>query len=67
MIQSLITVVDLRCVNDQSVPLSFNVIIRRLLCDVEACKLQLPCYFLLPLEHYQRHLRHTGNLSSSVQ
>lgn len=65
MTQNLITVDDLRRVNDQSVPLSFDIIIRWLFCDVEACKLQFSCYLLLPLEHYQRYLGHTGTLSVS--
>lgn len=47
-----------RSVDDQSVPLSFNVIVRRLVGDVEAGKLQLPRYLLLPLEHNQRNLQH---------
>lgn len=51
-------VVNLRSVDDQSVPLSFDVVVRRLLRDVEAGKLQLPGDFLLPFEHNQWNLGH---------
>lgn len=57
---------DSRSIDDQSVPLSFDVIIRRLLCDVKAGKLQLPGYLLLTFEHYQGHLGHKGNLAASL-
>lgn len=50
-----------RGIDDQSVPLPFDVIIRRLLSDVEAGKLQLPRYLLLTFKHHQRHLWNTGN------
>lgn len=43
----------LRSVDDQSVPLTFDVVVRWLLCDVEASKLQLAGDFLLSFEHNQ--------------
>lgn len=46
----------LRRVDNQSIPLSFDVIVRRLLCDVDAFKLQTPGNLLLPLEYHQRDL-----------
>lgn len=60
------TVNDSRRIDDQSVPLSFDVIIRRLLCDVKAGKLQLPRYLFLTFEHHQGHLGHRGNLAASL-
>lgn len=61
----LSSVIHLRSVDDQSVPLTFDVVVWRLLCDVESGKLQLAGDFFLSLEHNQRNLwtqRH--NLSS---
>lgn len=40
----------LRCVEHQSVPLALDVIVLRLLSDVEAVKLQLPGQLFLSLE-----------------
>lgn len=51
-----------RSVDDQSVPLSFDVVVWRLLRDVEAGKLQLPGDFLLPFEHNQRNLGHKDTI-----
>lgn len=48
--------VVLRSVDNQSVPLSFDVIVRRLLGDIYAFKLQTPGNLLLPLEYHQRDL-----------
>lgn len=55
-------VVHLRSVDDQSVPLSFDVVVRRLFCDVEAGKLQLAGDFLLSFEHNQRNLGHKDTI-----
>lgn len=45
-----------RRVDDQSIPLALDVVVGRLLGDVEAVELQFPGNLLLPLEHHQRHL-----------
>lgn len=45
-----------RRVDDESIPLALDVIVRRLLRDVETVKLELPGDVLLPLEHHQRNL-----------
>lgn len=45
-----------RRVDDESIPLALDVVVGRLLGDVEAVELQLPGDLLLPLEHHQRHL-----------
>lgn len=50
----------LRSVEHQPVPLSFHVIVLRLLRDIEAVKLQLPGQFLLPLKDHQGHLEGAG-------
>lgn len=47
---------NIRCVNHQSVPLPFDVLLRRLLADIQAIKLQLPGNFFLTLEDHQRDL-----------
>lgn len=46
----------LRRVEDQSVPLAFDVIIFRLLSDIKAIKLQLSGQLFLSLEDDQRNL-----------
>lgn len=43
----------LRRVKDQSVPLALDVVVLRLLCDVETIKLQLPRKLLLSFEDHQ--------------
>lgn len=43
----------LRRVEDQSVPLALDVVVLRLLGDVETIKLQLPRKFFLPFEDHQ--------------
>ena len=48
--------IHIRCVQDQSVPLALNVIILRLLGDIEAIKLQLSCKFLFPFKDHQWNL-----------
>lgn len=48
--------VHIRCIQDQSVPLALDVIIFRLLSDVEAVKLQLSCKFFLSFEDHQWNL-----------
>lgn len=45
-----------RRVDDESIPLALDVVVGRLLGDVEAVELQFPGDLLLPLEHHQRHL-----------
>lgn len=50
----------IRCIQDQSVPLALDVIILRLLSDVEAIKLQLSCKFFLPFKDHQWNLPKTG-------
>lgn len=45
-----------RRVDDESIPLALDVIVRRLLRDVETVELELPGDLLLPLEHHQRNL-----------
>lgn len=47
----------LRGVEDQSVPLAFDVIIFRLLGDIKPIKLQLSGQLFLSLEDDQRNLR----------
>lgn len=47
---------DSRGVDDEAVPLSHDVIVCRLLCDVETFKLQQPGDSFLSLKHHQRHL-----------
>lgn len=42
----------LRCVEHQPVPLALHVVILRLLCDVEAIKLQLSGQLLLPFKDH---------------
>lgn len=47
----------IRCVEDQPVPLALDVIVFRLLSDVEAVKLQLSRKFLFPFKDHQRNLQ----------
>lgn len=47
---------DSRGVDDESVPLALDVIVRRLFGDVETVKFKQPCNLLLPLEHHQWNL-----------
>lgn len=47
---------DSRGVDDESIPLSLDVVIRWLLSDVEAIKFKLSGNLLLPLKHHQRNL-----------
>ncbi|TNN30105.1 hypothetical protein EYF80_059746 [Liparis tanakae] len=47
---------DPRGVDDEAIPLALDVVVRRLLRDVETVELQLPGDVLLPLEHHQRDL-----------
>lgn len=49
-------VLNIRCVNNQSVPLPFDVLLGGLLGDIQAIKLQLSRNFFLPLEDHQRYL-----------
>ena len=49
--------VSLRGVENQSVPLALDVVIFRLLGNVEAVELQLPGELLLPLKDHQGNLR----------
>lgn len=49
-------VLNIRCVHNQAVPLSFDVLLRGLLGDIQAIKLQLSCNFFLALEDHQRYL-----------
>lgn len=51
----------LRRVEDQSVPLALDVVVLRLLGDVETIKLQLPRKFFLPLEDHQWDLHKRTN------
>lgn len=48
---------DSRGVDDKSIPLAFDVIIRWLLGDVQAIKFKLPGNLLLPLKNHQRNLK----------
>ncbi len=41
----------LRCIDDHSVPLAFNVIFRRLLCDIESVELQFTSQLLFSLKN----------------
>lgn len=45
-----------RGVDDETIPLALDVIIRRLLSDVETIKFKLPGDLFLPLKHHQRNL-----------
>lgn len=47
---------DSRGVDDESIPLALDVIVRRLFSDVETIKFKLPGNLLLPLKHHQRNL-----------
>lgn len=47
---------NLRGVDDESVPLALDVIIRRLFGDVKPIKLNLPGDLLLPLKDHHRNL-----------
>lgn len=47
---------DSRGVDDESIPLALDVIVRWLLSDVETIKFKLPGNILLPLKHHQRNL-----------
>lgn len=47
---------DSRRVDDESIPLALDVLIRRLFGDVETVEFKLPGDLLLPLEHHQRNL-----------
>lgn len=44
------------CVDYQSVPLSFDVILRWLFCDIKTIKFQLPGHLLFTLKDHQWHL-----------
>lgn len=60
--------VGLRCVEDQSVPLALNVVVLRLLRDVETIKLQLPGKFLLSFEDHQWDLdKHKQIMFRNIQ
>lgn len=59
--------VGLRRVEDQSVPLALDVVVLRLLRDVETVKLQLPRELLLPFEDHQRDLdKHEQTLFRNI-
>lgn len=45
-----------RGVDDKTIPLALDVIIRGLLSDVETIKFKLPGDLFLPLKHHQRNL-----------
>lgn len=55
---------DSRRVDDEPIPLAFDVIIRRLLGDIQTVKFQLPGDLFLSLEDYQRNL--TANQKESA-
>lgn len=46
------------CVDYQSIPLSFDVILRWLFGDVKTIKFQLPCHFLFTLKNHKGHLQY---------
>lgn len=48
-------------VDDQSVPLPFDVVLGRLLCDVKAIKLQPPGHLFLTFEDHKWHLKPPQN------
>lgn len=48
---------DLRGVDDESVPLALDVIVRRLFGDIKTIKFNLPGNLLLPLKDHHRNLR----------
>lgn len=52
----MIQVNNSRGVDDESIPLALDVLVRRLLSNVETVKFKLPGDLLLPLEHHQRNL-----------
>lgn len=56
----------IRRVENQSVPLALNVILLRLLSDVEAIKLQLSCKFFLPFEDHQWNLYENNSISTAI-
>lgn len=47
---------NIRRVNDQPVPLSFDVLLGGLHCHIQPVKLQLSCHVLLTFEDHQRYL-----------
>lgn len=47
---------DLRGVDDESVPLALDVVVRRLFGDIKTVKFNLPGDLLLPLEDHHRNL-----------
>lgn len=47
---------NVRCVDDQSVPLAFDVFLVGLLLHKQPIELQLPCDFLLTFEDHEGHL-----------
>lgn len=47
---------NIRCVNDKSVPLPFDILLRGLLSYIQPVKLQLSGHFLLTFEDHQWHL-----------
>lgn len=48
---------DLRGVDDESVPLALDVVVRRLLGDIKTIKFNLPGDLLLPLKDHHGNLR----------
>lgn len=46
----------IRCIQDQAVPLALDVVIFRLLSDVETVKLKLSCKFFFPFKDHQWNL-----------
>lgn len=44
------------CVDYKSIPLAFNIVFGRLLCNVKPVKFQFPSYFLFTLKNNQRDL-----------
>lgn len=46
-----------RGVDDKSIPLAFDIIVRWLLSDVQPIKFKLSGNFLLPLKNHQRNLK----------